>query len=112
MINPAFTGEQTRKFSELLDSCSLVYGEHDSSGSGSRTSSPPTDLLTPDHNSNSTSQSRQQCQTLSQPQARTEVELANNNGEVTGGPFGALAREFGVEAQLVQALAQRLSGMC
>ena len=26
-------------------------------------------------------------------------------------PLGALAKEFGVEAQLVQALAQRLSGM-
>ena len=26
--------------------------------------------------------------------------------------FGALAKEFGVEAQLVEALAQRLSAMC
>ncbi|KZT28124.1 hypothetical protein NEOLEDRAFT_1161300 [Neolentinus lepideus HHB14362 ss-1] len=46
------------------------------------------------------------------PPGLTPPESAASRGSPSGDAFGALAKEFGVDAHLVEVLAQRLSGMC
>lgn len=45
------------------------------------------------------------------PGNSTDVSVPLNENAAKDVPFDALAREFGVEAQLVQALAQRLASL-
>ncbi|KAF8886510.1 hypothetical protein BD779DRAFT_1673142 [Infundibulicybe gibba] len=96
MYCPAFTAQQLNKFSQLLESCSLSVptdDEHDcpsSSPSGSGSSIPRTPGISTNTN-------------FIEVNAPPVQDTAS---------FGDLAREFGVEAQLVQALARRLAGLC
>ncbi|KAF9003258.1 hypothetical protein BDQ17DRAFT_1355829 [Cyathus striatus] len=81
----AFTTQQVRKFAELLRACSVTLPEGTEELCSSRNSAPRT----------------------------PSGGFQHGNFSVHPGPvepFGDLAREFGVEAQLVHALAQRLAG--
>jgi hypothetical protein len=81
-VTPAFTSQQIKGLTEL-DSASLT-------SIGSEAEVSPTPLL---------------------PNAVNDVKSVDNDLDLQQGTFGALAREFGVEKQLVQALAERLSAM-
>ena len=86
----AFTTQQMRKLTELVDNTPYFYG----SGS-SPPSSPIPQLRTPP----------EQIQVQNKPQIhQPAVNMGRGNQ-----PFGELAREFGVEPGLVEALAQRLA---
>jgi len=114
----AFTTQQINKISEFVDPSSM---------SRTSASAPPTDVLTPEYGAqNQISNSNphpnhysnhNHNQLVHAPQVRV-LSVDQEDMSRAGyryreqGPFGALAREFGVETQLVQALVQRLSGMC
>lgn len=84
------TSQQIKNLLELLDAASLTYS---TSGTGSPTLHMP------------------ECDVHLNESGRTSPMLVDPKSDISQGPFGALAKEFGVEAQLVQALAERLSAM-
>jgi hypothetical protein len=89
----AFTSQQVTRLSKYVDP-----------SAASSVSTLPTDVPTPDsgsHNHNF----KQDLPSVDRGDVSVEYREAQS-------PFGALAREFGVETQLVQALVQRLAGMC
>lgn len=59
----------------------------------------------PEHDRSATADS--ECEPITPSNADVSVPLNDNSAKDV--PFDALAREFGIEAQLVQALAQRLA---
>lgn len=89
----AFTTQQIRRLTELVDNTPYSYGS-----GPSPPSSPIPQLRTPP----------EQIQIQNKPQIR-QPTMNMNMGMGTTQPFGALAREFGVEPGLVEALAQRLA---
>jgi hypothetical protein len=103
----AFTAQQTSKFTELLESVSLAPhpGSTSAHGSPSSSHSGYSQPRTPDnqalcgHNSALVNQ-------------ETTYRHPNAGAERDAGAIADLAREFGVEAHLVQALAQRLAALC
>jgi len=94
----ALTGEQITKLAYLMDTSQSFLPRSPASSVSGMSSRP--DLHTPDsaslHNTNV---------------FRAPIQAQHNQG-LQHGPFDVLAREFGVEAHLVEALAQRLSGFC
>ena len=96
-VNVAFTAQQMGKLSALLDSASPPAPNP----------APPTKPIAFDHGSvallvPAPIQERENTKATSQ---QAESRLGQQS-------LGALAKEFGLEAQLVEALAQRLSAMC
>lgn len=101
----AFTAQQKSTLTSLIDNTPYSYGSSPLTFSDSPPSSPLPQLRTPEAHRHSLH---------SHPQAQIQITrhpIINMNGHGNGyaEPFGALAKEFGVEAQLVQALAQRLA---
>jgi len=103
----AFTAQQLNKFTELLESCSLAPRPACSSASGSRSSSRSgcSQPRTPDN------------QIMYGHGLDAADREASHRHPIAGserdtGALEDLAREFGVEAHLVQALAQRLAELC
>ena len=86
----AFTAEQMSKLSDILEA---ALPRSTSSPAGSRSTS-----ITPD---------------LAQPNVRRPLQASHKgntvNVPVELNPFGDLAKEFGVDSNLVEALAHRLS---
>ncbi|KIM85757.1 hypothetical protein PILCRDRAFT_816965 [Piloderma croceum F 1598] len=119
-----FTPQQRSKLIALMDNTPFSYGSSPLSASDSPPSSPIPHLRTPEthrHPHHSQSHSHQL-----QPQPQVQIRHHSNptihgHGQGHGygygygygyaEPFSALAREFGVEAQLVEALAQRLAAL-
>lgn len=102
----AFTTQQISKFTELLESLSLAPRPSASaSGSQSSSRSGSSQPRTPDNQGLSGHIS---------PVFSREVSYRhpNTGAERNVGTLADLAREFGVEAYLVQALAQRLAALC
>jgi hypothetical protein len=89
------------KLMSIIDNTPYAYG----ASSDSPPSSPLS--LPPDHPSLRTREAHYPRQ-----RAQAQVQATGNpnmNGNEYAEPYGVLAREFGVEAELVQALAQRLA---
>ena len=61
-----------------------------------------------DHSTTLDSEPLSQCEPVTPGNVDISMQFDKSDREE---PFDALAREFGVEAQLVQALAQRLAGL-
>lgn len=104
---PAFTAQQISKFTELLESCSLsaLIPEDMTSRSGSSARSAISEPKTPENRD-----MYGRVSTVSSAAVEGEApSLTSNPG---GQALADIAREFGVEAQLVQALAQRLARLC
>ncbi|KAI0065267.1 hypothetical protein BV25DRAFT_1822416 [Artomyces pyxidatus] len=91
----AFTAEQRQTVANLVDNSQPRSPASSASGFSSRA-----DLHTPDS-------------VIRAPNVlRSATQAQQANQGLPRGPFGMLAREFGVEPQLVEALAHRLSDMC
>jgi hypothetical protein len=102
----AFTSQQKAKLTSIIDNTPYSYGSSPLLFSDSPPSSPLLHLRTPEtHRYSHYSHAQLQAQ-----EAQVQIRRHSNmNGNGYAEPFGVLAREFGVEAQLVQALAQRLA---
>jgi len=70
---------------------------------------PADSLAEHDRSGTADSEPTSQCEPVTPGNADVMVPL--NENAVKDAPFDALAREFGLEAQLVQALAQRLANL-
>jgi len=106
----AFTAQQLNKFMEFLESCPLPFSPpitESGCGSGSSTRS---ELRTPE---NRDMYGRVSDVSNATVEGETQRLSPSRGGEGEDGESLAdLAREFGVEAHLVQALAHRLVGLC
>jgi len=103
----AFTAQQISKFTELLDSCSLAP-----------TSAPAPTPMSQSSSRSGCSQPRTPDnrglygRISTAPDGEASYRHPDAGGAHDAGALADLAREFGVEAQLVQALAIRLAGLC
>ncbi|KAG6844811.1 hypothetical protein H0H87_003477 [Tephrocybe sp. NHM501043] len=100
----AFTAQQLNKFNEFLESCSpaICLNTAAASRSGSSAHSEP---RTPENHA-----AYGRVSDVSSANVEGDVPRSSGDGEDTE-TLADLAREFGVEAQLVQALAQRLASL-
>ncbi|KAF8970368.1 hypothetical protein BDZ97DRAFT_1902071 [Flammula alnicola] len=97
----AFTTHQIQRFAELAQACSLPLLENDLSRmSDSSDMSGSSALRTPSSQDSSIMVSSQRLLNRSQSQSETD------------GSLDELAKEFGIDAHVVQALAQRLAKLC
>lgn len=101
----AFTSQQIKNFMELLESCSIVLSPAQSPRSGSTCSSPSTF-------SQSKTPENQDLDGRVSVLIEREASSLSSNGDEGKKVLADLAREFGVEAHLVRALAQRLVELC
>jgi hypothetical protein len=103
----AFTAQQISKFTELLESCSLAPRPACSPAPGSRSSSRSgySQPRTPDNQG-------MYGHGLAVVDREASYRHPVAGSERDTGALEDLAREFGIEAQLVQALAQRLAELC
>jgi hypothetical protein len=103
----AFTSQQISKFTELLESFSPAPHPASALASGSQSSSRS------GHSQPRTPDNQGSCGRISTASNREASYRHPNAGDESDtGVLADLAREFGVEAHLVQALAQRLAGLC
>lgn len=96
----AFTAQQIRKFADLLEACSLPV--------------PVPSFVSGSSVSDSTSRSSAPRTPANRDFDGSQAMHPNSNGtppQRNSQPFGDIAREFGVEAQLVEALVQRLASL-
>lgn len=102
------------KFAELLESASIavpIRGPDVGSGSGSSARSEISSEPRTPENRDLYGRVCDVSAAAVEGKAR-RLEPAQNGEGGDGAALAELAREFGVEAQLVQALAQRLAGLC
>ncbi|RDB30252.1 hypothetical protein Hypma_007304 [Hypsizygus marmoreus] len=103
----AFTAQQLNKFTELLESCSLPLLRPIANPASGSESSARSEPRTPENRDVYGRISNVSAAAVEGEGSRLSPNPAREDGQA----LAELAREFGVEAQLVQALAQRLAGL-
>ncbi|KAG6853362.1 hypothetical protein C0991_004981 [Blastosporella zonata] len=105
----AFTAQQLNQFTEFLESCPPTANLTREAGSGSGSSGARSEPQTPENREAYGRVSNVSSVEGDVPPSFTPRSTGDGEDREA---LAELAREFGVEAQLVQALAQRLAGLC